>query len=104
MNTYLITATDPDDLENDYTLMVRAPDPMKAVRIWQQYYNFGWDEDTEIGLFRGGPISPDTPKIALHPRYTDMARIWHLPNNLSALPEGLVRWGLDLPLVGYVEP
>ena len=33
MNTYLITAHDPDDFTNDYTQVVRAADPTKAVLL-----------------------------------------------------------------------
>lgn len=104
MNTYLITATDPDNFTNNYDLLVRAPEPSKAVLLWQQYYSFGWDEENEINIFRGGVIHPDTPKIGLHSRYTDMARIWQLPSNLNTHKEGVLGWDTDLTLVGYVEP
>ena len=101
MNLYIITAKDPDDLECDYDLVVSAETPQDAVEFWQNWYNFGWDEEEQIGLFRGGVIAPDTDKIALHPHFVDLARIWQITR--TGVP-GVLVWGQSqMKLVGYVE-
>jgi hypothetical protein len=43
-NLYAITGTDPEDFQNDRSLMVSASDPQRAADFWRQYY---WEDPAD---------------------------------------------------------
>jgi hypothetical protein len=87
MNLYYLVGR--DDNGDDYTLHVRAPNMFQAHAMWLKH----WDTEIYTGqLVSGSPAAKADEKLLVYELIFD-------PDEL-----GVIEWGRDAIIVGYVEP
>lgn len=98
-NLYAITGTNPDNFEADFSLMVSASSPQRAVDLWVDYH---WPEDKTLPAGES-PFCPFEPQMVIdQPPGADYMKIFRVKHDL--FHEGVLRWHDDneCQIQGYI--